>query len=334
MFYTRLHSPGAFAYDVPFSPRFSVPTSFESALSYEGQIHWLAHACENAYKRVESLHSAFYVATAPKGSTPAEFTNAELASIIGTDYTFKLYDDDGTESGTGHGAVPDVMETGDLLLIDAYCTTDSARCVIVGTVVGACGCNAEYVEVTAHIRAAIRDVSGRIDGIDERLTALEKTVAGHTVKIGDIETRLGVAETTISNHETRISANETDLSDLKKRVSTLETRYTELASRMSTAETAISTLQTSVSSLQATVASHTTSIAKNATSVSSIVNKVAGGGTIASNGNVTFAISGYIPIGNINVYSQSSDPASTSTYYIRSHTGVAANNDVWFKATT
>lgn len=67
--------------------------------------------------------------------------------------------------------------------------------------------------------------------------------------------------------------------------------------------------------------------------IKAILNKVAGGGTMdEGTGAVTWGMSGSIPVGNINVLANVSDPASgTSSGYIKTHAGAATDRDVWFK---
>lgn len=64
--------------------------------------------------------------------------------------------------------------------------------------------------------------------------------------------------------------------------------------------------------------------------IESIVNKVFGGGTISADGTITWPNTNPIPTGNLNIYSQDTDPTSGAQIAIKTHNN-PNNSDLWFK---
>ena len=64
--------------------------------------------------------------------------------------------------------------------------------------------------------------------------------------------------------------------------------------------------------------------------VSSIVQKIYQGGTINENGTITWPTTNKVPTGNLNIYSQDTDPKSGAQIAIKTHDN-PNNSDLWFK---
>ena len=64
--------------------------------------------------------------------------------------------------------------------------------------------------------------------------------------------------------------------------------------------------------------------------VSSIVQKIYQGGTVNDNGTITWPTTNKVPTGNLNIYSQDTDPMSGAQIAIKTHDN-PNNSDLWFK---
>ena len=153
-------------------------------------------------------------------------------------------------------------------------------------------------------------IQQQIDALGESVSNINVKITGaaSTVQYDDLTANRVV----VSNGSGKIAASgitTTELGYLDNATSNIQQQINELKSRLDgmTATTYVTNALTS------------------------IVNKVFGGGTIGPDGNISWRQSGTIAVGNINVFSQSADPAGgTVQGAIRTHTGVTSY-DYWSK---
>ena len=153
-------------------------------------------------------------------------------------------------------------------------------------------------------------IQQQIDALGESVSNINVKITGaaSTVQYDDLTANRVV----VSNGSGKIAASgitTTELGYLDNATSNIQQQINELKSRLDgmTATTYVTNALTS------------------------IVNKVFGGGTIGPDGNISWGQSGTIAVGNINVFSQSADPAGgTVQGAIRTHTGVTSY-DYWSK---
>lgn len=286
------------AYTQPFVPRYSVPEGFQRALSYEGQLHWLAQLCNDAYAYLEA-GNATWVAASQYG-----YTAARLDSMVGTDQEFSILE---ASPADEHTDLPGCVKAGDVVMLRVNDSTNKAWALVVGYLVSACRCNAPTPDKwVLHVLHVVHDYENRVK-------ALEDKVADHETRITSLESRMTKAETNITNLDGRVTKAETNITNLTTRMGNVENRLTNV-------ENNITKMGDNLTAVKKTLAD--------------IVSKVYGGGTIdPDTGAVTWNRTGTIPLGNLNVYGQAVDPASNQATYIKTHDAVS-DNDLWFRTAT
>ena len=294
------------AYDPPFVPRYSVPEGFQRALSYEGQLHWLAGSVKDALEYVDGARSCFVVEARPSD----RIHGSDIAEWPGTDRHVHV----ATPGKDEHDGVPDDVRTDDvvLCLVDVY--EDACPALVVGTLVSACRCNApEDDDWLIHVWHVVRNYWNDIVTLSYRVTNVEN----RTTQV-----------------ENRVTKVEGDVTNVANRVANVENRTTQVENRVTNVEGSVTNLAQTVNNIsqsQTTVDADLTAVKK---AISDIVGKVYGGGTVDwTTGNVSWNASGTVPVGNINVYSQPGDPATSVSNFILTHAG-ANDRDLWFKEAT
>ena len=227
-------------YDLPFTPRYSVPESFRRALSYEGQQHWFIDLFQNLYYATESFHNSVIA------FCPTKYTTAQAKKFLDTHVEFAISD---VEGGDEHDENPELVSDSDLVLIRFYNTTDRNYNVAVGTLVDACRCT-EDERWTVHVHFVAYDLSDRVATLETKVDKLEDdmskvksditNIQGDIANIqGDI-TNIQGDITTINNTITNIKG---DTTDLKSRVTKVENRATKLEERCKDLENRVTVLE-------------------------------------------------------------------------------------------
>ena len=220
MFYPKPHTfdvPGG--YDLPFTPRYSVPESFRRALSYEGQQHWFLDLFQDLYFRSETLSSFLF------GFTDAKYTTAQAKAFIDThvEFTVTDYSAPSGKLTDVHNELPECLKDGDTVAVRFYDSTNSEFDIAIGKLVDACRCN-EVERWTVHVLYVVYDVSGRISTLESKVTKIEGDITN--IK-GDITNIKG----DISNIKTTINNMGNNVADLTSRVAALEKNVDYLLNR-------------------------------------------------------------------------------------------------------
>lgn len=315
MFYPPCPDYNPAGYDPPFTPRYSVPESFRRALSYEGQVHWLAGLYDRFESMVESNVNFWIV-----DSTVA-FGRKTADGFLNKEHVFDVtWPADGPVSGT------DVtVATGDVVAVRFTDTTDGGVCFLMGNVVDACRCvTPERWNVA--VRMVVHDITTKFDELSAKVGRLETKVNGFDelsakvyrleTKVNGFDTRINTVETKVNNLDTIVNAIKTDFSKLKNDLAELKGKITSLTER-------VAKLETDVGS---GITDETFNQYKEKTdgTLSDIVKKFYGGGTIAADGIVTWGSNGKAAVGNMNVYGGASN-------YIKTRDGTVSSgsdNDV------
>lgn len=163
----------------------------------------------------------------------------------------------------------------------------------------------------------------QLDGIKTDVT-IQQQIDALGEGISNINVKITGAASTVQYDD--LTANRVVVSNGSGKIAASDITSTELGYL----DNAKSNIQQQIDALKSRLDGMTaTTYVTNA--LTSIVNKVFGGGTIGPDGNISWGQSGTIPVGNINVFSQSADPAGgTVQGAIRTHTGVASY-DYWSK---
>lgn len=146
----RYAKPTDFQTDVytPLVPRYSVPEAFQRALSYEGQIQWLAHACSDVIDYVSDGLASHVVKCSDR------FDAEELGSLPGTVVTLHVT-----------GDAPDVVATDDFVYAVVTDATTGSSAAVIGSLASADRGNAPADDVWAvACYDVIRDAAA-IDGV-------------------------------------------------------------------------------------------------------------------------------------------------------------------------
>lgn len=298
MFYPPCPDYNPAGYDPPFTPRYSVPESFRRALSYEGQVHWLAGLYDRFESMVESNVNFWIV-----DSTVA-FDRKTADGFLNKEHVFDVtWLADGPVSGT------DVtVATGDVVAVRFTDTTDGGVCFLMGNVVDACRCvTPERWNVA--VRMVVHDITTKFDELSAKVDRLETKVDGFDTRIKTVETKVNSLDTLVTAIAADVSKLKTDLAQLKDKVTSLTERVAKLE----------------------TDAGHSITVntfnqykEKTDGTLSDIVKKFYGGGIIASDGIVTWGSNGKAAVGNMNVYGGASN-------YIKTRDGTVtsgSDNDV------
>lgn len=224
MFYPPCPDYNPAGYDPPFTPRYSVPESFRRALSYEGQVHWLAGLYDRFESMVESNVNFWIVdsAVAFDRETADGFLNKEHAFDV-------TWPAGGPVSGTGV-----TVATGDVVAVRFTDTTDGGMCFLMGNVVDACR-RVTPERWNVAVRMVVHDITAKFDELSAKVDRLETKVDG-------FDTRIKTVETKVNNLDTLVTAITTDVSKLKTDVASLKTLQTELQNRVTDNESAIDAL--------------------------------------------------------------------------------------------
>lgn len=298
MFYPPCPDYNPAGYDPPFTPRYSVPESFRRALSYEGQVHWLAGLYDRFESMVESNVNFWIV-----DSTVA-FDRETADGFLNKEHAFDVtWPADGTVSGT------DVtVATGDVVAVRFTDTTDGGMCFLMGNVVDACRCvTPERWNVA--VRMVVHDITAKFDELSAKVDRLETKVDGFDTRITTVETKVNNIDTLVTTISTDVSKLKTDLEKLKDKVTSLTER--------------VAKLETDVGN-RITVEAFNQYKEKTDGTLSDIVKKFYGGGTISADGIVSWGNNGKAAVGNMNVYGGDSN-------YIKTRDGTVSrgsDNDV------
>ena len=298
--YTPGAGQGGYWYRPPFTPRFSIPQTFGEALSYEGQIHWLAGLCSDADAMLRTLSAMhFYYGTATVDTSaftayePFAYTDATVPEPdqpkVGDFVGIVCPDADPRYLGKNALHIARVVEWGqpcNSLTLAWYYTVHDPTAWLAGL--------AGQIEALAN---RVTSLETRMTSAENRIVTLEDTVGQH----GDAITAL---QTSVRNLTTSVTNLEADLSALKAKhnadISRLDGRITNLST-------------------------------KTSKTLADILAKVYGGGTIdPATGAVTWGSAATIPVGSINLYSTNGEPSPSASAGIITHADVL-DNDVWVK---
>lgn len=176
---------------------------------------------------------------------------------------------------------------------------------------------------------------GALDGVDTSKT-IQQQINEINAKFEDIDVQITGAASTIKDDN--LTPNRVAISNADGKVAVSEVTTEELGmldgiGTSQTIEQRFGTIEAWEGTVNASITKLTQDSAAALAAIKAILNKVAGGGTLdEGTGAVTWGMSGSIPVGNINVLANVSDPASgTSSGYIKTHAGAATDRDVWFK---
>lgn len=227
MFYPKPHpfnAPGG--YDLPFTPRYSVPESFRRALSYEGQQHWFLDLFQDLYFRSEALSSFLF------GFTDTQYTYSQAKAFIDTHVEFTVQD---YTAPTGklsdeHNNLPECLKDGDTVAVRFYDSTNKEYELAIGILVDACRCN-EVERWTVHVLYVMYDVSNRIDTIETKITKIEGDITNIKGDITNIKGDITNIKGDITNIKNSINNMGTDISGIKSRLDALEKNVDYLLNR-------------------------------------------------------------------------------------------------------
>lgn len=150
-------------YDPPFTPRYSVPESFRRALSYEGQLHWLAGVCRDLSLSLDSFNDIWIADT-------TGFTAYEADSFVDTTHTFDVtWPDMPIEKP--------VLSDGDLVFLRFEDTSDNCTCLIVGYLVDADRA-IEPERWNVAVKAVLHNVGDALKGLKADVASLKTGQAG------------------------------------------------------------------------------------------------------------------------------------------------------------
>lgn len=224
MFYPPCPGYNPAGYDLPFTPRYSVPESFRRALSYEGQVHWLAGLYDRFESMVESNVNFWVV------DSTDSFDRETADGFLNKKHAFDVtWPADGPVSGT------DVtVATGDVVAVRSTDTTDGGMCFLMGNVVDACrGVTPERWNVA--VRMVVHDLTAKFDELSVKVDRVETKVDG-------FDTRINTVETKVIRLDALVAEVTTDVSNLKTDVAKLQTGQTGLQKRVAYNESAIDAL--------------------------------------------------------------------------------------------
>jgi uncharacterized coiled-coil protein SlyX len=281
MFYPPCPDYNPAGYDPPFTPRYSVPESFRRALSYEGQIHWLAGLYDRFESMVESNVNFWVV------DSTDSFDRETADGFLNKEHAFDVtWPADGPVSGTGV-----TVATGDVVAVRFTDTTDGGMCFLMGNVVDACRCvTPERWNVA--VRMVVHDITAKFDGLSAKVGRLETKVDG-------FDTRIKTVETKVNSLDTLVTAITTDVSKLKIDVAELKGKVTSLTERVAKLETDVGN--------RVTVEDFNKYKENMANTINSIIYKFYGNGTIGDNGTIKWGFPGKAAVGNMNVYGGNSN---------------------------
>lgn len=306
--YTPGAGQGGYWYRPPFTPRFSIPQTFGEALSYEGQIHWLAGLCSDADAMLRTLSAMhFYYGTASVDTSaftayePFSYTDASIPEAdqpkVGDFVGLVVQDADTRYLGKNALHIARVVEWGqpcNKLTLAWYCTVHDPTAWL------------------ANLAGLIGELATRVTSLETRMTSAEN--------------RIESLEDTVGQHGDAITALQTSVQNLTTAVTDLEA---DLAALEAKHDADISRLDGRISALSNQVTQLT---AKTSKTLADILAKVHGGGTVdATTGAVTWGIAvGAIPVSTINIYSANSNPSPATSAGVIAHYGVS-DNDLWQK---
>ncbi len=313
-------------YDPPFTPRYSVPESFRRALSYEGQIHWLA----GLYGQFESMiedNVNFWIVDSTE-----EFDRKVADGFLNTTQVFEVtwpvdnvINNVSSEPDRTVTRTDVTVKTGDVAAIRFTDPTDGGMCFLMGNLVEACRCTTPERWKVA-VKIVVHDITARFDELSATVDMLETKVNGFDSRITTVETKVNGLENRVTVLEGDVTKLKTDVTELKGQV----TDVTELTNRVTKCENDISALTTRVTKLETdvkncvTVATFNQYKEKTDGTLSDIVNKFYGGGIIGVDGIVTWGDYNKAAVGNMNVYGGDSN-------YIKTRDGTVSSgkdNDV------
>ena len=305
MFYPPCPGYNPAGYDPPFTPRYSVPESFRRALSYEGQLHWLAGLYDRFESMVESNVNFWIV------DSTDSFDRETADGFLNKEHAFDVtWPADGPVSGTGV-----TVATGDVVAVRFTDTTDGGMCFLMGNVVDACRCvTPERWNVA--VRMVVHDITVKFDELSTKVDRLE-------TKVNGFDTRIKTVETKVNNLDTLVTAITTDVSNLKTDVSKLKTDVAELKGKVTSLTERVAKLETDVGN-RITAEAFNQYKEKTDGTLSDIVKKFYGGGIIGPDGIVAWGDYGKAAVGNMNVYGGASN-------YIKTRDGTVSSgsdNDV------
>lgn len=313
-------------YDPPFTPRYSVPESFRRALSYEGQMHWLAGLYGRFEQMVESNVNFWIV------DSTDEFDRKVADGFLNTTRTFEVewpVDNAVNESSSDPNRTVSGTEvtvaTGDVAAIRFTDPTDGGMCFLMGNLVEACRCTTPERWKVA-VKIVVHDITARFDELSAKVDQLETKVDGIDARVTTVETKVNGLENRVVVLEGDVTKLKTDVTELNGKVSDV----TELMNRVTKCESDISVLTARVTKLEADVKDRVTDATfnqykeKTDGTLSDIVNKFYGGGIIGVDGIVTWGDYNKAAVGNMNVYGGNSN-------YIKTREGTVSSgkdNDV------
>lgn len=223
-----LHRPHHFTephgYDLPFTPRYSVPESFRRALSYEGQQHWFLDLFQDIYFRAETLNAFVF------GFTDTKYTQAQAKAFIDTHVEFTVQD---YTAPTGkltdeHNNLPECIKDNDVVAVRFYDSTNGEFELAIGILVDACRCN-EIERWTVHVLYVVYDLTDKVSKLESKVTKIEGDITN--IK-GDITNIKG----DITNIKGDITNIKSDISNINNTINNMGNNVADLTSRVAALE--------------------------------------------------------------------------------------------------
>lgn len=313
----------------PLVPRYSVPESFQRALSYEGQIQWLAHSFRDVWDYVQTARCTYVLATTDS------YTREQLDALPGTTVTLSAVDD---------GRLPCVVKSEDAVLAVVRDTTAGTQALVIGTIADTtCTDCTACTPWTVVVRYVVRDLASTIDKLSESLRDELKTLDAKveryhtelTQRVDATDGRVTTLETTVRDLGAKVERYNTEIrklvSDLGDKVDAnytslntkIDTVNRQLGDRITALSSKVDELTTKVNDL--TSVSADVAVIKSA--LASITSQVYGASYDAKTGKLTLPSGTRIPVGNLNFFSATASPSS-STYANALRSRDLSDNDV------
>ena len=233
--YTPGAGQGGYWYRPPFTPRFSIPQTFGEALSYEGQIHWLAGLCSDADSMLRTLSAmhCYYGTTSVDTSAftayePFTYTNASIPEVdqpkVGDFVGLVCPDSDSRYLDNNALHIARVVEWGqpcNSLTLAWYYTVHDPTAWL------------------ANLDSQIEALANRVTSLENRMTSAENRIESLEDIVGQHGDAITALQNSVRNLTTSVTNLEADLSALEAKhdadISRLDGRITDLS--MKTAKT-------------------------------------------------------------------------------------------------